>query len=332
MAGIFFAMILLSITIAKTYMVHNGISLRSIIYDVDGDLSTDSWKFTMNQLDSSNDYASIFIEHSDTFDLKKNLNIIASTENIYFVEEDRQDIQIDYNREKPDSDRYIVSYSADSDSDSINVSATYTTKNLSISGGYSGSITIYLPYNYAFNSITLDTGAAKITSDNIYTNTKELSIIESFGDIQLELDQAMEKVILSCSFGSVDLTTQNVIKNLIVYCDNGDVDLETQNEIANLKITNNMGNISVVADSQVGTISISSDLGSVLGIFNAEVGNAEVNTSLGDITCYFSNNDHMSVYLNAETGSKHSDFDLVSSDSTNFSFSSNLGSIDLYKN
>ncbi len=59
------------------------------------------------------------IYEENTFEVLDNIKIISSTEDILFIEEDRDDIKVTFEREVPDTTRYTLSYDAEVTGDQI---------------------------------------------------------------------------------------------------------------------------------------------------------------------------------------------------------------------
>jgi hypothetical protein len=311
LSGIFLLIIILSVTVASSYMQRNDISFEDLF---DGSSSIqygNDWNFNgnfiFNQTNKSSDYETRIIEKNETFDIVDELFISTTIEEVVFVEEDRSDILVEYYRESPDTGAYDVKYKTSSTSNKLSVSTSLSIRNLRLNKEYKGKITIHIPSDYIFEKVTLDSGAAKIRTENIYSKTRALSIIASFGDIDITTDSPIEKVNVRCNLGSITLNVNKPINDLYIDCEMGDIKINTSSIIEYVSVVNNMGSIN--AD------------------FLENISGATFENNMGDINVTFHKNDDMAIYIDTNLGDTSSDYSTTSSNNTNFSFMTNMGSI-----
>lgn len=333
LSAIFLIMIVLSLSIANSYMSQNNINFDSI-FGESGNLSYDARNnisiFDSGQ--SSSNYETVNKNESKTFDLVDEIFVSTSTEEVVFVEESRSDILVEYSRELPDTNKYQVDYKVDSSNNKLTISASMKSSNIAINKIYEGTILIHVPTDYVFDKITIDSGAAKITSDNIYTNTKSLSTIASFGDIDIDIDAPIEEVIISCSFGSIIVDVDNKIQDLDITCDLGRIELNINDNIDTLTINEELGDVQVASTASIKEVTITNSMGAIYAMFEETVGSVSIENSMGDIIVDFYDNPDISIYINTELGSIHSDFETTSDKNADFSFKNELGSIKVNDN
>lgn len=331
MAGVFFLMIVISISVGTSYIESNNLNTRELWNQTTNLDYSDQWNYDgLFSGKKSSDYETLELTQTDTFPLKPEIFISSSIEKVTFIEEDRSDIQVDYSREYPDTSDYTVSYSAGASSNRISVTATLNSRGLSINRNYDGAIVIRIPNDYRFESITLDSSAAVIDEDGIYTNTDELTVIASLGDVSLKTEYPIDQLDVQCSMGSIDLKVNEAVDQIDIVCDLGEVNLNLDAEVGDLNVQNDMGDITVEASDRLGKVSLTSSIGSVNGEFRREVAGMTVSSDMGSIQMTFHRNDDMSIYADTDMGDVDSDFTRVDK-SEGFTFTSSIGSIELVK-
>jgi len=333
LSAIFLLMIIVSISVASSYMKDHDISFPQL-FSNSGEISYNSTR-NLNFWDSGNkasNYETLNISESETFDLAEEIFISASIEEVTFIEDDRNDILVEYYRELPNTKNYEVTYKASASDDKLSIFTTLKIKNISIDKAYDGTIKIYVPIDYTFEKVTIDSGAAKITSNNIYTNTKSLSTIASFGDIDIEISSPIDEVLISCNFGSVDVQVNDIIKELDVTCDMGKINLTINDKVDILTVNEDLGDVVINATSPLGSVEITNSMGSIKADFLESVKEVVIENNMGDIDANFYKNDNISIYIDTDLGSIHSDFPTTASKDTNYKFSSDMGSIKVQNN
>lgn len=331
MAGIFFVMIVGSVSVGTSYIESNNLDNLEFWNETTNLDYSGDWDFDgIFSNKKTSDFDTMTINDSQTFSLQPELYISSSIEEITFVEENRNDIQVNYYREYPDTDAYHITYKADETTSRITVTTTLSIRNIAVNKSYDGRIEIRLPKGYEFDEITLESAAAKIESDNVYTKTKELNIIASFGDIDIKIEDTMETLDIQCSMGSVNINVQEDIDTLNLECNLGDIDLRLDGKIANFSLQNDMGDTNIEARRAIGKGNISASLGEVTGSFRNEVSALNVHCDMGSINLSFRDNDDMVVYADTDLGDVSVDGAFtISDDPSDFSFTSNLGSISI---
>lgn len=333
LAIIFFVMIIASVSVASSYMRRNDISFIDLFegtthiqFDDNFDLKLNS---LLNDLEKSSHFDTKVIEKTSKFEPAKELFVSSSIEEIVFIEEDRDNIQIDYYRELPDSKYYTVDYNADSTKEKITVSASMSVKNLAINSDYKGSITIHVPKNYIFDKITIDSGISKLKDSNIYLNTKDLTILSSLGDVKLEITKPLETLHITSNLGSVNLDINSTIDKVMINCDLGKIDLTVNDPINILTLEENMGDIKLISNANINFTSIHNNMGRIDSEFNESVGGSDFYSNIGSIDVTFSKNKDISVFAKTSLGKVSSDFPTTEKDKTNYKFESDMGSISI---
>lgn len=331
LSGIFIIMIISSLAVSSSYMTRNNIKFRDLFdgttrlnFDENFDFQLDS---LFNNLEKASHFDTKIIEKSDSFESVKELFISSSIEEISFIEEDRKDIKVDYFRELPNSKYYTVTYSASASNDKLTISAATAIKNLTINRDYKGSITVHVPNGYAFNKITLDSGISKLKTENIYPNTKNLTIISSLGDVDLDINNSLDSLSITSNLGSVKLKVEAAIKKLYVNCDLGKIDLSLNASVDDLSIEENLGDIFLTSESTLGVIKVKNNMGKIEGNFNGTIDGADFVNNMGNINITLADNDNISIYVETNLGSVDSDYPKTDKKSTDFKFTSNMGSI-----
>jgi len=329
MAIIFLLMIVASLTIGSSYIKQNNINIEELFRDsVNLDIdSINSYNniFTSNKASQFN---TISKSQSDNYNLTSNLFISTTVEEVTFVEENRNDIMVDYHLEYPDSSLYNHRVSITSKNDQLSIVSTFKVGNMAVNQEYNNYITIHVPEGYVFDSITMDSSLTVIDPDNIYTKTNNLYLIANYGDVELTIDYPLENLELTADFGSIDLNINDKIKNLTVTCDMGDINIDSQNTIGTITISNDFGNFDFDFDQPVKAMIVNCDLGSIEGTFRDYVAAVNITANLGSIDIKFHNNDDMLVFVKADLVDVSSDF-LRSNSKTDYVFVSDLGSINL---
>ncbi len=312
LAGLFAIMIILSIAVASSYINRNNLSGSDLWGNSSHIQFSDDWEFNglFSSNHRSNEFETLVLTQTDTFDLKSELFISSSIEEITFIEEDRNDIMIEFYREYPDTSTYNVKYEVTETIDRINISSTLSIRGLIINKDYSGNIKVHIPTDYHFNKVTLDSSATVMNTDNIYTKTDVLTILADFGDIDINIDQPIETVSINCDMGAIKIYTSKAI--------------------GNLDISNDIGDLFFNIDAPVNNANFSSNLGQISGEFKDEVGQVNASTDLGNIDITFHKNENMVVTIDVDLGDKSSDFP-TTNNSKDFRFSSDLGSVQIHK-
>lgn len=331
LAIIFFVMIIASISVASSYMQRNDITFKDLFegttqirFDDDFDLKLNS---IFNDLEKSSHFDTKTIEKTNTFDPAKELFVSSSIEEINFIEEERDTLQIDYYRELPNSKYYSVDYNAAASNDKISVTASMSVRNLTINSDYKGSITIHVPTGYTFDKLTIDSGISKLKDSNIYLNTKDMTILSSLGDVKLDITKPLDSLHITSNLGSVDLDISSEIDKVVINCDLGKIDLKIEEPVQTLTLDENMGDIKIIANAAVGFATIHNNMGKLNTEFNASIGGTDFYSNMGSIDVTLSENQDISIYAKTSLGKITSEFPKVDKDKTNFHFESDMGSI-----
>jgi len=335
LAGIFTLMIIVSISVASSYMSRNNISFLSLFEETSTLEFDEDFEFKLdglfNNIELSSRYDTKIIKDSQSFNLTKELFISSSIEEIIFIQEDREDIKVDYYRELPDSKYYSVDYKVNESSNRLNISAAMSVKNLTINNDYKGSITVYVPKAYAFDKITLDSSISTLKSENIYPFTRNLTIISSLGDIDIDITESLDSLNITSKLGSIKLDIKGEIDKLYINCDLGKINLTIDEIINDLSIEENLGDIKITSNAFIGTSKIHNNMGKLEGTFAKEIKSIDFSTNMGSIDITLLDNDDISIYSETNLGSVDSDFPSTTKELTDFIFTSNMGKIKIQK-
>ncbi len=330
-AGIFFILVVGSVSIGASYIKSNKLDSLEFWNETTNLDYSDDWDFDgIFSNKKSSEYDTKEISDTKTFSLQPELYVSSSFEEITFIEENRDDIQVDYYREYPDVDSYRISYDASESNNRITITSTLSVRDIAVNKPYQGNIEIHIPVNYQFEQITLESAATKIESDNIYTRTKELNITASLGDIDINIDNPLEILNVQCSMGSIDLNVEADIDTLNIECSLGKVDLNLEGEIVIFSIQNDIGDTNVEAEKPIDEGNINSNLGDVTGSFRDNISTLFVECSMGNIDMSFQDNKNMLVYIDTDLGDVSVDEAFnISEEPSNFIFTSSLGNINI---
>lgn len=294
------------------YIETNNLNSSSLI-------STDNLHFyenedlTLNGLFSSNSrssqYTTLIFNKTYNFDVVNKLFISTTTEHINFVNEDRNDIYVEYSLEYPNTSKYTNTFNCELLDDKLVITSAQNINNLLLDKIYSQNLTIHLPNDYKFSDITIETKSSSITNNNLYYNTDNLSLISLYSDINLKIYKPLNSFNLYGDFGELNLTILSPIQVLNINCDNGDINL--------------------IAHSFLGNCNISSDLGDFYAEIYDVINGLNFTTVFGDIETNFFVLPNAIISANSRFGATNSDIITPSNSSTTFNFSSEFGDIDI---
>lgn len=275
-------------------------------------------------------YETVTQHIEDTFPPVDALHISTSIEEIIFITEDREDILVVYDREKPDTSSYSVNYRADVVGDRLEIKASLRTSGLNIDQAYKGSVTLYLPENHHF---------------------EELDIHTDFGSNNMTLPESIDDLEISVDFGTIDIHLPNKLESLDLQVDAGDLHFLAEKPIGTVKAQVNTGEITYELQERVGTLEIQNDIGQIIGLhlvspsladIECDMGNMEltfeepINTlnarvDIGDLNIDVSRNDHSTVYIRTDIAGSSSVLDTTGNkDKANVFVQVDLGDVDIY--
>lgn len=278
----------------------------------------------------SSSFETIIKEDSKEFNLVDEISINSSIEKIKFIEESRSNIKIDYYREKPDTKLYKTSYNSKIIDNKLIINSTLSTKNLITNIHYDGYINIYIPKDYKFNKIVIDTSLARISNESIYDNVDTLLLHAKLGDINIDINKPKDFLSIDCDLGDVDINVNSEIKSLDINLNMGSSNIKLANSVEKLICKNNMGEINLDSSGNLENVSLESDMGSITSVFKDHVKTLSASTSMGSIEATFYSNNNSIVYANKKLGSVNSDLPIVNNKTdADFIFTANMGSIDI---
>ncbi|WZL81518.1 DUF4097 family beta strand repeat-containing protein [Vallitaleaceae bacterium 9-2] len=294
--GFFFLMATLSVVVALSYIERHDLSVNNLFSQSTSLRYSDHWDIDffpdiLSSSHRSDNYETLTLSDQETFDLVDQLFISTSVEDVHFIEEEREDILVEYFREQPDTNRYTTNFNTQLKNNQLSVTTTLSIRNLVMTQDYKGTINVHIPKDYHFKEVKLDSDTTRLTNDNIYQNTDKLILITDLGDIDISLTQD--------------------IKEVGIFCDLGSISLDSQSQLGFLEVNNNLGDIDLSLMS-VDMLKVNADLGSI-----------EADMNLDEDTV---------IYADTDLGSVNSDYKLTTTSSgSNYSFYSNLGSIEINK-
>lgn len=334
----FLILTIASITMGASYMVRHNISPSAFLGDYEYLAQNYNYTFLADNMasaifssDRSSDYETRIMEDASTFALPTELFITSDIEKITFIEEDRNDLYVEYYREIPDTNKYQVNYDTHLEESRLYISSSSSTNNLAITQNYNGRIQIHLPKDTHFDKLSFESNAAIVNNNNIYTNTDILSVMADMGDIDLTIEDPLDSLYLHCDLGSISLTTEESIHQLDIESDFGTVNLTLNADLGSLSINENLGDIHLISGHSIEQLTVTNDLGNIDATLSGTVDGIYMSTNLGtiDVTIPSTIN---TVYAETNLGDVDSDFTRTrDSDTSPYSFYSDLGSIHISK-
>lgn len=334
---IFFLIVTIaSITVGASYMVRHDITVNSFIGDYEYLTHNYNNSFMGNNIaaiftsDRSSDYPTRTITKTAQFPLTDEIFITADFEKITFIEEERNDLLVDYYREYPETDKYQVNFDTQLDDSSLYITSFSSTNNLAITQNYIGKLQIHVPKDSHFKKISIESDAAVLTDSNLYTNTDVLSLVANMGDIDINLEDSLDSLFVNCDLGTVSIKTQQEINQFEISTNFGSVNLDINADIDALTITENLGDTQLHSTHDINELSIINDVGNINADLNGKMDTIHMSTNLGDIDVTLPSSID-NIYASTDLGDVHSEFTQVESSSSSYAFSSNLGSIHITK-
>lgn len=236
---------------------------------------------------------------SDVFQVSDEIKITSSTEDILFVEEDREDIKVTFEREVPDTSRYDLTYEARRSGNQIIVDVDLSTNGFYVEQDYQGLITIYVPRDYHCDRLTIDSSIASHTL-GLPRDVDEVAISVDFGSIDITVEEALDVLELSLNAGDLYFESQAPVKVIDVQLDTGELSFDIHESVGNLKLKNNVGEIKGTLKTSPKTMSLDCDLGDVEVEFYEPILDLAVEVNIGDLNIYVSDQDEGLVYIDKD--------------------------------
>lgn len=269
------------------------------------------------------------IYKEDTFDLQDNIKIITSTEEVLFIEEDRDDIQIIFEREVPDTSRYTVDYKAKSSGDQIVIEVDLRTNGYYAEKDYQGLITVYIPENHHFDQVTIK---SSIASHNMVLpkDVDRVDLSVDFGSIYLIIDEPLQALELSLNAGDLFFEINAPVDKVEASLDTGELNFEVNETVDHLEINNKVGAIVGTLAVSPTLIEVECDLGDVDLEFYEPIEGLNAGVNIGDLQIHVSEDDEGLVYIDKDLVDFNSSLTTTNKkDTANITLNVDLGDVSI---
>lgn len=279
------------------------------------------------------------IHEEVNFPLVSKLSITVDIESVSFVEEERDDILVVYDYRHPNASEYDIRFQSFHAEEEIHLIAGTKAKqgnhripllNNDLSDIYRGSIVVYVPKAYQFQTLSITTSFSNIDRESVYQNADNFVFASSMGNIQFEVNTPKQVVSINTDLGNISIYGNADIHTLDVISNLGNCYLQCDKSLHTLYLLNDFGNSTIVMKDSLFGANIQTNVGNTV-IYNQNLPRFLSATSLsGDISAYFPEND--SCYIHSVNGRTDSYFSIQDSDRPHFSFESHNGDISILKN
>ncbi len=277
-----------------------------------------------------NRYETKDIYEENTFEVLDTIKITSSTEDILFIEEDRDNIKVTFEREVPDTTRYTVRYDAKATDDKIIIDVDLRTNGYYAEKDYKGLITLYVPNDYHCDKLTID---SQVASHNITLpkDVDDVDISVDFGSIDLVVEDSLDVLELSLNAGELYFKTNAPVKVIDVSLDTGELTFDINDHVGSVEIKNNVGEITGVLNESPTTMEVDCDLGDVEIEFLEPIVTLDVRMNIGDLNINVANGDEGIVYIDKDLVDFSSDLETTNKkDKANIFLNVDLGDVEIY--
>lgn len=328
--------LLLGIVVFASYMEGNNLTFQELgdsaywnIKTIDSNSVNISWSNDNN----SSKYETIRMYEDNTFDVKDQILIESTVETVTFIHEDRDDIRVVYERERPDTNRYKVTYSAKEQGDRLIVRSDMSVQNIFTDRSYDGSITLYVPIDYECDTLTIESSLAKLDSQALPNSVDNLILVVDIADVTMTIDQPLDDLSVQADIGNLELTVGYDVKNVIIDCDSSSSDIKVLGQVDTMTMQSSIGEMDIVLEKAPESLDVSSDLGNVTIDFFDKVNHIEVEANMGDVDLNVLEDEDAKVYRSTNFSDFNSDLDVVSNkNKAEIHITSNMGSVDINAN
>jgi hypothetical protein len=316
-----------------TYISSHKIQLEQIVNtEFNINLADYNFNFPWSFKSSKNSslFETIKEKKSEEFDSCDELFITTSKDKIMFIEENRNNIKIDYYTEKPNTALYKTFYEVKQTNNKIYITSTYSTYNLVTDINYDSYVKVYVPLNYKFNKLVLDSSLLTITNESIYDNVDSLIINANIGDINIEINKPKDILYIDSHLGNVYLTSNAPIKSLENRVHMGMATFKLNKTIDTLTCNNKMGNINILSYDVLNSINLNAGMGDIKCSFKEHVNDLNVVNSLGNIKANFYKNQDSTAYIDVNIGDFNSDLPITNNKAfADLFFNAKSGSVNI---
>ena len=264
------------------------------------------------------------------FEVRENIKIISSTEDILFIEESRDDIKVTFEREVPDTSRYNLHYDTRITSDQIVIDVDLRTNGYYAEKDYKGLITVYVPMDYHCNKLTIDSLVAS-QKISLPKDVDEVDISVDYGSIDLVVQSPLDVLELSLNVGDLYVQTNAPVNVIDLSLDAGELAFDLNDRTGSVKVKNNVGEIRATLVESPTTMEVDCDLGDVKIEFLEPVVTLDVKVSIGDLNIDVASDDKGLVYIDKDLVDFSSNLVTTNKkDKANIFLNVDLGDVEVY--
>ncbi|PKM54426.1 conserved protein of unknown function [Petrocella atlantisensis] len=298
---------------------------------MDFDFDMDGLEFDKDN--PSSRFNTKLLHEEKTFEAFDRIRISATTEAIIFVHEDREDIKVVFDREVPDTNKYIIDYKANQNNQEINITSKLRLNNVFTDQTYNGSITLYVPEDYQCDILTIEKTVSELDGLVLPNHLNNLNITSNVGELKIELFQPLDQLYLKINAGNINLKTEAEVNQLELSVNTGTLRLLAQEEIQSFKASNNFGDLDFVFNKSPLDATLTSNAGDIRLDFLEPVHQLDANVNIGSLDLILPQNDESHVYSNTKLTDISSDIPVVSNrNDANIFLSVDVGSINVIRN
>lgn len=268
-----------------------------------------------NTLSNLNRNRGIKTKHQEyIFPMQKRINLSVDIEEIRFVEEERDDIQIIYDYRYPSQPEYDIDFHAFVESDTLIMNASTTPKNPSVfstpdtagEGAYRGSVSIHLPQGAMLDTLSIRSSLLSIEPRHLYENCHRIFITSTLANIYLEFEKPKQLISIDSDLGNVSLHAKSRVDVLDLFSNLGNADLRFEEDLHTLYLMNRIGNTKVLLEKHLEGGNLQSTSGH-LEIFSKHIPKfLFLNSNSGNLKVYLPENSE--TYAESTNGTVFSEF------------------------
>lgn len=329
LAGIFFLIIILSVTVIKSYMDANSIPVKEIFETIDNDWNI-VYSSAYRRYDEYFDYAKYETKKIDvdyTSPLVDHLVISTINEDIEFIKENREDIYIEYSRTYPVVNNFSIDFSPEHNNDTLRIELHPDTSYFHFYTSYDATLKIHVPIDYRFKSIEIANEVADL-HDTAITATDRLQISANVGNVDLDIPFSLSTFSLSQTVGDANIHFEETVDDIDVQSDTGSLILRVEKAATAIHATLDIGDLELTTKDNVKKIVLINNLGLISLDANKYINEMEITNDIGSIEIELEDNKDFTIYAVADLGSVDSEFPLTQNKTTaNYIIENSLGSI-----
>lgn len=324
----------LAIIVIMTYMDRNDLDfdiLRSESGEALTIFSSSGQSTIKDNSHYSSNYDTYTIDEEDAFELVDHIVIDSTIEKIRFVHEDRDDINIIYKRELPDTNDYKITYRVHENNNTLYISAKVIKNKLLADITYNGLIEIYVPEDYHLESLSIDTDVFSFDDALLPDSIDDIYITGDVGKINLAPSSEIKKFTINTDVLDLTLTNDYSIRQLTIDSDSMEMNLETNASIDDLSITSSITDIHSTFNVAPETIDIVTDTCNMDLDFYDDVNQLDITTDFSDVNVNILDDDNARVYKDTDLVDFDSDIKIASDKSdANIIVRMSFGSFDIH--